>query len=350
MRIARSLPLAALAAGGVGFLLSRRLRQPQRLEGGVALVTGGSRGLGLLVARELGRRRMRVVLLARDEEELERARQALLAAGVDATALPCDVTDREGMRTLVADVEENIGPVDLLVNNAGIMQVGPIETMGLEDFQRAMDTIFWGALYASEAVLPGMRARRRGVIVNVTSVGAAVAVPHMAPYVAAKFAMRGWSEALSAEAARYGILVVTVLPGLMRTGSFKHALVKGRRHAEASLFSLAASLPVLTVSAAKAARRIVRAVERGERVLVLGAPAKLLRLTAALFPGPLVGALGRVNLLLPSTPRDEAGDARIPLPAELFRRGLARSVLTTLGERAAERYNEDPAVNGGVAP
>jgi short-subunit dehydrogenase len=344
MRISRTLPLAALAAGGLGYLLARRLRHPQRLAGGVALVTGGSRGLGLLLGRELGRRRMRVVLCARDEEELERARQTLAADGIDATALPCDVAGAEGMRTLVADVEENIGPVDLLVNNAGIMQVGPAETMGAEDYRRAMDTMFWGAYHASEAVLSGMRARRRGVIVNITSIGAAVAMPHMAPYAAAKFAMRGWSEAMGAEAARYGILVVTVLPGLMRTGSFKHALVKGRRYAEASMFSLAASLPLLTVSAAGAAARIVRAVERGERVMVLGTPAKLLRLVHALFPGPLVGVLGRINRLLPSTPRDEKGDRRMPLPAELFRRGLARSIFTALGERAARRYNEDPAV------
>jgi NAD(P)-dependent dehydrogenase (short-subunit alcohol dehydrogenase family) len=348
MRISRSLPLAALAAAGLGYVVARRLRQPQRLTGGVALVTGGSRGLGLLLARELGRRRMRVVVCARDEEELERAREALAVEGIDAVALPCDVTDREGMRTLVADVEENVGPVDLLVNNAGIIQVGPVETMALEDFQRAMDTMFWGAYHATDAVLPGMRARRRGVIVNITSIGAAVAVPHMAPYSAAKFAMRGWSEALGAESSRYGILVVTVLPGLMRTGSFKHALVKGRRYAEASLFSLAASLPLLTVGAASAARRIVRAVERGERMLVLGTPAKVLRLVHALFPGPLVGMLARLNRLLPSTPWDEKGDERMPLPAELFRRGLARSIFTALGERAAREYNEDPAAREGA--
>jgi short-subunit dehydrogenase len=342
MSFRKTAPIFALAAGGVAYLLARTLRHPHRIAGGVAIVTGGSRGLGLLVGRELGRRGMRVVLCARDEEELERARRSLADEGIDATVLPCDVTDREGMRTLVADVEENLGPVDLLVNNAGIIMVGPAETMGVEDYERAMDTMFWGALHATDAVLPGMRARRRGVVVNVTSIGAAVAVPHLAPYTAAKFAMRGWSEALSAEAGRYGVLVVTVVPGLMRTGSFKHALVKGRRYAEASLFALAASLPLVTVSAAKAARRIVRAVERGERFLVLGVPAKLLRLVHALFPGPLMGVLGKVNRLLPSTPLDEKGDARMPLPAELFRRGIARSILTALGERAARRYNEEP--------
>ena len=106
-------------------------------------------------------------------------------------------------------------------------------------------------------------------------------------------------------------------------------------------------LPLVTVSASWAARRIVRAVERGERFLVLGVPAKLLRLVHALFPGPLVGMLGQLNRLLPSTPLDEQGDDRMPLPAELFRRGLARSILTALGERAAHQNNEDPAAKEG---
>jgi len=312
--------------------------------GGIALVTGGSRGLGLLIARELGRRGMRVVLCARDEAELERGRARLAAEGIDATALPCDVTDEEGMRTLVADVEENLGPVDVLVNNAGIIQVGPAESMTLDDYRRAMDTMFWGALHGAEAVLPSMRARRQGIIVNITSIGANVAMPHLAPYDAAKFALRGWSEAIGAEAAKHGIDVVTVVPGLMRTGSFGHALVKGKRYEEASLFSLLASLPLVTVSAERAARRIVRAIEARERFVVVGAPAKFLRLAHALFPGTVVRVLGSLNRLLPGpAPAEGQREAGMALPAELFRRGLARSILTALGERAARRYNEEPA-------
>jgi short-subunit dehydrogenase len=306
----------------------------------VALVTGGSRGLGLVLARELGLRGMRVVLVARDEDELERARASLEADGIDATALPCDVTDEEGIATLVADVEENIGPIDLLVNNAGIIQVGPAESMRLDDFRHAMDVMFWGALYTAEAILPRMRARRRGTVVNVTSIGAAVGVPHLAPYDAAKFALRGWSEALGAEEARNGISILTIVPGLMRTGSFGHALVKGRRYAEASVFSLSASLPLITVSAEHAARRIVRAVESGERLVVIGTPAKLLRLCHALFPGTVVRTLGLVNRLLP-VPEAGARD-EMALPSEIFRRGVARSMLTRLGDRAARRYNEEP--------
>lgn len=340
MRGREVLGFTVLAGAGAAWLLSRALSRRTPLAGAVALVTGGSRGLGLVLARQLGLRKMRVVLCARDEQELERARASLAADGIDATALPVDVTDEDGVRTLVADVEENLGPVDLLVNNAGLIQLGPAEAMEVEDYRRAMDTMFWGALYAAEAVLPGMRARRRGTIVNVTSLGAAVGIPHLAPYDAAKFALRGWSEALGAELAKYGVSVITVVPGLMRTGSFGHALVKGKRYAEASLFSLVASLPLLTVSAERAAHRIVRAVERGERFVIIGAPARVLRLGHALFPGAIVRGLGWANRLLPGPGSDEKPS--IALPAEMYRRGLARSILTALGERAAKRYNEEP--------
>lgn len=338
MRARELLFLGGVAAGGA-WALVRWLGRIE-LKGKIAVITGGSRGLGLVLARELGRRGMRVVICARDEEELERARAGLAAGGVDATALPVDVADAEGMAGMIADVEENLGPVDVLVNNAGIIQVGPAETMALEDYRRAMDVMFWGALHGADAVLPRMRARRRGTIVNVTSIGAAVGIPHLAPYDAAKFAMRGWSEALGAEQARHGIAVVTVVPGLMRTGSFGHALVKGKRYVEASLFSLMASLPLLTVSAEHAAARIARAIEHGERFVVVGGPAKLLRVVHSLAPGAVVRALGAANRLLP--PGEEGERDAMPLPGEIFRRGLARSILTALGDRAARKYNEEP--------
>jgi len=338
VRRSKLLFVFGIAAGGA-WAIARRLGRVE-LRGKVAIVTGGSRGLGLVLARELGRRGMRVVVCARDEEELERARASLATEGIDATALPVDVTDTDGMAGMVADVEENIGPVDLLVNNAGIIQVGPSEAMNLDDYRRAMDVMFWGALNGAEAVLPRMRARRRGTIVNVTSIGAAVGIPHLAPYDAAKFALRGWSEALGAEQARHGIAIVTVVPGLMRTGSFGHALVKGKRYAEASLFSLMASLPLLTTSAERAAHRIVRAVEHGERFVVVGAPAKLLRIVHSLAPGGVVRVLGVLNRLLP--PPDEGARDTMPLPGEIFRRGFARSILTALGDRAAKKYNEEP--------
>lgn len=331
----------ALVAAGGAYAVSRRKRVKQRIAGKVALVTGSSRGLGLILARELGRRGAKVVICARDEEELERAAASLRAEGIEALALPCDVTDLDGVLGLVAEAQEQLGQVDILVNNAGIIQVGPTEAMRLDDYRHAMDVMFFGALNAAEAVLPQMREVGAGTIVNITSIGANVAMPHLAPYTAAKFAMRGWSEAVGTEAAKHGVHVVTVVPGLMRTGSFGHALVKGKRYAEASVFALLASLPLVTTSGERAARRIVEAIERKDRFVVVGLPAKVLRLWHGLFPGTFIAAFGAVNRLLP-TPSADAAD-QIALPGELFRRGLARSVLTALGDRAARRWNEEPA-------
>jgi NAD(P)-dependent dehydrogenase (short-subunit alcohol dehydrogenase family) len=337
----RSWIAAASAAAALVAWAAAALRGRERLAGKVALVTGGSRGFGLLLARELGRRGARVAICARDDAELERARAHLGAEGVEALALPCDIGDAGAVRRLVEEVAARLGPIDVLVNNAGIIQVGPAETMGLDDYRHAMQTMFWGAVHASEAVLPSMRARRRGTIVDVTSIGAEIAVPHLGPYSAAKFAHRGYSEVLNAEARKYGIRVVTVLPGLMRTGSVGHALVKGWRELEASLFAIAGSAPLITRSAERNARRVVRGVERRESFLVLGVQAKAARLAHALLPRTTLALLALVNRLLP-VPAD-ASSRQDAVPGEPFRRGPARSLVTALGDRAGARLNEEPA-------
>jgi short-subunit dehydrogenase len=340
-RSARTVTPFALAAGLVGLVAAAAARiRTQQLVGKAALVTGGSRGFGFILARMLGRKGMRVAIVARDEGELERARQALADAGVEVVALACDVTDAEAVQRVVSEVTERLGAIDVLVNNAGIIQVGPAESMRLDDYRHAMNTMFWGAVHASEAVLPQMRARRSGTIVDITSIGAAVAVPHLAPYSAAKFAHRGYSEALNVELRRHGVRVVTVLPWLMRTGSVGKALVKGDREVEASAFAVAGSAPLVTRSAERNARCVVRAIERGDRFVVLGAQAKLFRLMHDLFPATTMALLSLVNRVMPAAGESAAGqDAE---PAQQYRSGLARSILTALGDRAARRYNEQP--------
>jgi len=149
------------------------------------------------------------------------------------------------------------------------------------------------------AVLPAMRARQSGRIVNVTSIGGKVAVPHLLPYDCAKFAAVGFSEGLRAELARAGVSVTTVVPGLMRTGSHQFAEFRGKPAAERAWFGLAASTPGLAMSAQRAARRIVRAAKRREPEVVVGAPAKLLRLLKDLFPSPAMRAFSVANRLMP---------------------------------------------------
>ena len=291
-----------LAAAGLGYLAWKELRaRTISLQGQVALVTGGSRGLGLLLARELAREGCQVAICARDSVELERARLNLGNHGFDVFAVTCDVSDRTQVEELIAQVVRRFGRLDLLINNAGVIQVGPAETMNIVDFQHAMAVNFWGMVHASLAAAAEMRDRGGGGrIVNITSIGGTVAVPHLLPYDCAKFAALGFSEGLRVELARDGISVTTVVPSLMRTGSYTNAMFKGRQDREFGWFSFAANARLTSMDARRAARRIVKAAKLRTPELVLGWQAKLLRVAKGLFPGTLSRLLVAVNRLLPS--------------------------------------------------
>src|SRR5690606_36314090 len=234
MRTSRALLLALGAAAAGGWLYNRRpaRRGDFRFDGRVVLVTGGSGGLGLILARKLASRGARVAICARDEAELSRARDDVARYGAEPLVVACDVADPAEARRCVARVDDALGPIDVLVNNAGRIVVGPEEAMTLADNRRTMDVNFFGALHVTEAVLPSMRRRREGRIVNIGSFGGKLAVPHLLPYTASKFALVGWSEGLRAELAAQGIVVTTVVPGPMRTGSGRHAWFKDQHRSE----------------------------------------------------------------------------------------------------------------------
>jgi NAD(P)-dependent dehydrogenase (short-subunit alcohol dehydrogenase family) len=331
-----------IALAGAGLLAAREIRRrlaPDDLAGQTALVTGGSRGLGLLVSRELARAGCNVAICARDPDELARARDDLAGPGREVETVVCDVSDQVQTRRMVDRVTARFGQIDIMVNNAGVIQVGPLEDQTLDDFRMAMDVMYWGVVHASLAVLPQMRARGSGRIVNVTSIGGKVAVPHLLPYSSAKFAAVGFSEGLAAEVAKDGITVTTIVPGLMRTGSHLHALFKGDQEAEYGWFSLGASLPFVSMDAEHAAEQIVQAIRRRESVRCLGVTAALATRFHGLFPGTTVELLGLVNRLLPRPTATPAG----AVPGYEARSRLASQVIeaaTTLGRKAAERFNE----------
>ncbi len=291
-------------AAVLGWWLARRSRRPSPLMGKAALVTGGSRGLGLLIARELAARGCRVALCARDPNELQRAVRTLRDEGLAALPLTCDVSDPKQVDRAMGEMVEHFGSVDVLVNDAGIIQVAPLEALTRADFEQAMAINFWGTFNVTMAALRTMRARGEGWIANITSIGGKVAVPHLLPYSCAKFAAVGFSEGLRAELAGTGIRVTTIIPGLMRTGGEAHASFKGKQRYERAWFSIAAETPGLSTSARRAARRIVNALERGQAELVIGVPAKVLRLTKELLPNPTLAALAAADRALPAAPRD----------------------------------------------
>jgi len=329
-----------LAATAGGVLLAARAAarawSAYDLRGRTVLVTGGSRGLGLVLARELAREGARLAICARDEAELERARAELAAWGTELLAVPCDVTNPDDVQTMVDAVRRRFGRVDVLINNAGIIQVGPIEEMTLDDYERAMRTHFWAPLYTTLAVLPEMRERREGRIVNVSSIGGKISIPHMLPYSASKFALTGLSEGLRSGLAQYGIAVTTVCPGLLRTGSPRNATFKGRHEEEYAWFSVADALPGITASAERMARRIVDACKHGDAEVVLPAVAAVQIKLHALMPGVGADVLGLLERLLPG-PGGIGDQARTGTESRSER---TPAWLTVLGDRAAVRNNE----------
>ncbi len=331
--------LLQLAAGLGSLVIARRLLRRHRridLRDKVAIVTGGSRGLGLVLARRLVERGAKVAICARHPEELERARVDLIERGGRVFASVCDVTDRGDVAEFVARARNELGPIDMLINNAGIVQVGPMELMSPSDYEDAMRVHLWAPLFTTLAVLPEMRQRRFGRIVNISSIGGKIAIPHVVPYSASKFALAGMSAGMRAELAKEGIFVTTACPGLMRTGSPRHALVKGDYRAEYAWFALGDSLPFTSMSADRAARAILDAAVHGDAELVLSVPARLLAKLYGLAPNFVDELLGVIARVLP--PPDPAGANAIE--GKDAHSGLAPSVLTTLGDEAARRNNE----------
>ncbi len=328
--------LGVLALGGAALAL-RRARNMD-LQDRVVAIFGGSRGLGLALARELVRRGARVALVARTKSDLEAAADAIEAlGGPRPLTVACDIADRESVHEAIARIAAAHGRIDVLVNDAGMIAVGPYEHMRTPDFERAMATHFWGPLYAMEAVIPIMRAQGHGRIVNISSIGGRLAVPHMAPYSASKFALVGLSDGMRAELAKDGIRVTTVCPGLMRTGSHFNVETKGQHEQELAWFSIMLGIPGVSMSVERAARRIVRALVRGEHELTLGLPYKLAVLVQALAPETTASLMTLANRMLPA-PREDAGpESRSGWES---RSRWVPSRLTHLADEATAEHNE----------
>ncbi|MEU8997663.1 SDR family NAD(P)-dependent oxidoreductase [Streptomyces caniferus] len=320
----------------------RVLRAAPSIEGLTAVVTGGSRGLGLLLARQLLRRGCDVVLLARNEAELGRAvaRLAQWRGGTVRGAV-CDVRDRAAVHDRLAEVARDHDGLDIVIANAGIIQVGPADALGPDGFQDAMDSVFNGSLNTALAALPHLRrSPAGGRLALIGSVGGLLAVPHLLPYSCAKSAVAALAEGLHAEEGAHGVSVTAVHPGLMRTGSHLHALFGGDRRREYAWFSALAGAPVLSMSAERAAERIVSAVQRRRPRIVLTPAARLGARAHGLAPVTttrLTSALARV------LPRDGARgtvDGSTVAAGEQPPARRLRSVLGALNERAADRFNQ----------
>lgn len=334
---------ALLALAGAAFITGTQcgLRNSRRIsfDCKAALVTGGSRGLGLLIAEELTRRGCRVLVCSRHQEELERA------AAHDPTGrlrtVRADLTVEDDLRKVVEAVRTELGKLDILVNNAGVIISGPQETMRAHDYERLLKIHFWAPYYLTNELLPELRQSGTGRIANICSIGSKVAIPHRLPYAVSKYALCGYSEGLRAELKKDGILVTTVCPSIMRTGSQVRALFKGDLKREYAGFRLMSAIPGMSVSAERAARMVVNSIEYGDAELLIGPAAKIGARLQALAPETMALGLELAEKVLPQSQNTRTRQGRhIEIP------GIV-TALTSSVDRAAEQFNE---IEGAATP
>ena len=327
-----------LLAAVAGFAVVRELIQRRKfitLQNKIVLITGGSRGFGLALAEAFAAEGAKLVICSREGDELERAQTQLAERGAIVLSVRCDVTDAEQVHHMITQAMARFGRIDVLINNAGIISAGPWHTLTRSDFEESMNIIFWGTYNTIMATLPQMRERGNGRIVNIASVGGKVSVPHLLSYASAKFAVVGLSEGLHAELAHEGIDVITVAPGLMRTGSHINAIAKGDKHKEEyTLFSLIDTLPGSSIDVKRAAKQVVNATKRGDTELIITASAQILARLHGAFPGVITDILTIATRFLPEgqgTARHLGRESETP---------ISKSFLTTLGQKASQEYNE----------
>jgi NAD(P)-dependent dehydrogenase (short-subunit alcohol dehydrogenase family) len=328
------MPGALLAAAWLVLRFIRTARYS--LRGKIALITGGSRGLGLVLARHICAQGGSVALIARDPDELARAKADLAPRGGAVLTVECDLLDVGQIQSAVQQAIDRFGKIDILINNAGIIEVGPLENMTREDFERAMRLHFWAPFELIAQVVPEMRIWGGGRIINISSIGGKVAVPHLAPYSASKFALTGFSDAIRTELARDNIHVTTVAPGMMRTGSHVNAKFKGKHDMEFAWFAASAGAPLISMNADRAARKILAACRRGQPSLTLTFAARGAILGNALCPNLTGYVMRLVNRFLPKPSGAEGNQLRGGSEV----RRLIPDWLTRSADRATIRNNE----------
>lgn len=331
----------AVAAGlGVAAAVTAKAVEKSRVcsfKNKVVVITGGSRGLGLLIARRMIAEGAKVVLAARNAAELHAAQLELKKVSSFVHTVECDVSKEEDCKRIVRETLAAFGPVDVLINDAGVIQVGPLDSMTIADYEEAMKIHYWGPLNLILSVVPFMREQKFGRIVNISSIGGLVSVPHLVPYSASKFALTGLSEGLRAALLRDGIYVTTVCPGLMRTGSHVNAYFKGHNRQEYAWFSIINALPFSSIDADKAAQQIVEACRKGQSELIISLPAQIIAKFHALFPGLTGDLMGMMNSALPKM--GGIGSERVKgSSSQSF---ISPSVLTVLADKQVERNNEN---------
>lgn len=274
---------------------------------------------------------------------MERAKDLLTRFGdARVLTLACDVTDPLQVEDAMSSICEQYGRIDMWINNAGAITVGPFASLLPEDFEAQLRLHLQAVVDTTMLLVPLFRAQKRGHLINISSIGGTLPVPHMSAYCASKFALGGFSESVALELAENGVQVTTVYPGLMQTGSPIQAVFKGETDAEFSWFALSDTLPGLSMSAFRAARQILDGAGEGRSRLVIGWPARFGVFGHAQFPEIYAGLMRTFARHLPGRPsqtRQTGAQARARLREGTFKRWL-----TWLSRPTEARWNQKEKV------
>ena len=199
--------------------------QSSALRGQVALVTGGGRGIGRAIAEALAAAGAVVAVLARSADELRETVRLVTDGGGRAAAFPADVTDSKAVQSAISEIAKSLGPIDLLVNNAGTPKpFGPFWETDVDDWWKGMEVNVLGSLLCARFVMPQMISRRRGRIVNIVSGAGVTAMTYFSSYVCSKTALVRFTECLALECKGSGVSIFAVAPGTVRTAMSEYSL------------------------------------------------------------------------------------------------------------------------------
>jgi short-subunit dehydrogenase len=341
----RTQAAVALSALSLGLLLAGsalRRRPRYSFRDRTVLITGGSRGLGLELARQLASEGARLWLVARSAEALNRAAAELRQTGAFVGTIAADLREERAIDQLVSRVIQTDPVIDVVINNAGTIVVSPFEHAQPEDFHDSLATHFWAPFHVIRKALPHMRRGGEGRIVNISSIGGRIGVPHLAAYAAGKFALTGFSKGLRAELAKSGIYVTTVTPGLMRTGSYVGVQLRGQHEKELRWFAGLADSPVISMQTSRAARQIIEAARRGRAAITPLWYARAAQIVDAVAPNTFAAVTSLIDRTALPSPDEGPDAARARRATEVDPGAVKR----TLSEERRRRYHQ-PAPRWG---
>ncbi len=255
------------------------------LQGKVVVITGAASGIGAALAAGLARKGARLMLADVDAPGLERVATALRATGCDCQTSLTDTGSEEAIHQLAARTAAQLGPADVVINNAGVGLIAPVEGLQTRDAHWLMNINFWGVVHGCQAFLPQLRSRPEAVLVNISSIFAMISMPTQSIYNAAKAAVRGFSDALREELRDSPVRVLCVHPGGIQTNiANKARITDSRMVADSDQEARDNFLKVARTTPEEAARVIIAAIESGKTRVLIGADAKFMDFLFRLAP------------------------------------------------------------------